>query len=490
MKRKAGEVVETTTSTNKPRKVDGRVDGEIATVCPYLDTINRQVLDFDLEKCCSVTLSYTSVYSCLVCGTFLQGKSCSSPAYSHAIQTGHAVFLQLDFPNKIYCLPDNYEVVDESLRDIVSFLRPRLSRAEVNMLPKSTLLSKGVHGKAYLPGYVGLNNLKHTDYLNVMVQVLAHVDPLREFFLNEQEYSGNSDGMDSSTTANTHVLVKRLGELFRKMWNPRNFKASVDPREFVEAVSTCSKKRFEAGKVGGRTIDLFSWFLTTMQKKMSSPKFMKSPTQLINDTFQGVIEVSSQRLLGGETIQSMTQKSLPFYFLTVDVPASAGLYSNGKEGVLKQIELEDLLQKFNGKAISETITTAGNDLPAKDLTRIRSIYRVLKSPPYLLIKVQRFSKNNFFVEKKNTIVKFPLKNLKFHHKNYDLIASIVHTIPDGVQIGEDVTGGHDIGSYKVHLSHESADDTWVEIEDLLVTRILPQLVSLAETSLLLYKLVD
>jgi len=40
------------------------------------------------------------------------------------------------------------------------------------------------------------------------------------------------------------------------------------------------------------------------------------------------------------------------------------------------------------------------------------------------------------------------------------------------------------------LSHESADDTWVEIEDLLVTRILPQLVSLAETSLLLYKLVD
>jgi U4/U6.U5 tri-snRNP-associated protein 2 len=42
-------------------------------LCPYLDTINRQVLDFDFEKLCSVSLSRINVYACLVCGKYFQG---------------------------------------------------------------------------------------------------------------------------------------------------------------------------------------------------------------------------------------------------------------------------------------------------------------------------------------------------------------------------------------------------------------------------------
>lgn len=37
-----------------------------ARECPFLDTVNRQALDFDFEKCCSVTLSPHNVYACLV----------------------------------------------------------------------------------------------------------------------------------------------------------------------------------------------------------------------------------------------------------------------------------------------------------------------------------------------------------------------------------------------------------------------------------------
>ncbi|RUS90081.1 hypothetical protein EGW08_002123, partial [Elysia chlorotica] len=36
--------------------------------CPYLDRINRSVLDFDFEKLCSVSLSHINVYACMVCG--------------------------------------------------------------------------------------------------------------------------------------------------------------------------------------------------------------------------------------------------------------------------------------------------------------------------------------------------------------------------------------------------------------------------------------
>ena len=41
--------------------------------CPYLDTIKREILDFDFEKVCSVTLKNLNVYACLVCGKYFQG---------------------------------------------------------------------------------------------------------------------------------------------------------------------------------------------------------------------------------------------------------------------------------------------------------------------------------------------------------------------------------------------------------------------------------
>lgn len=49
-----------------------RQQAHAAEQCPYLDTINRNVLDFDFEKLCSVSLSRTNVYACLVCGKYFQ----------------------------------------------------------------------------------------------------------------------------------------------------------------------------------------------------------------------------------------------------------------------------------------------------------------------------------------------------------------------------------------------------------------------------------
>ena len=40
----------------------------------------------------------------------------------------------------------------------------------------------------YLPGFLGLNNLKNTDYVNVILQALAHVVPVRDFFLQPAKY--------------------------------------------------------------------------------------------------------------------------------------------------------------------------------------------------------------------------------------------------------------------------------------------------------------
>jgi U4/U6.U5 tri-snRNP-associated protein 2 len=81
-------------------------------------------LDFDFEKFCSVSLSNLNVYACLVCGKYYQGRGKKSHAYTHSLEAGHHVYVNLR-TEKVYCLPDGYEIIDPSLDDIRHVLNPR-----------------------------------------------------------------------------------------------------------------------------------------------------------------------------------------------------------------------------------------------------------------------------------------------------------------------------------------------------------------------------
>ena len=70
-----------------PPAEKARTDGLPSWRCPYLDTINRHLLDFDFEKVCSQSLTNQNVYSCLVCGKFFQGRGRHTHAYTHSTQT-------------------------------------------------------------------------------------------------------------------------------------------------------------------------------------------------------------------------------------------------------------------------------------------------------------------------------------------------------------------------------------------------------------------
>lgn len=69
LKRKIDQISEDNVQNNSNSKFDNR-----SRHCPYLDTINRGVLDFDFEKLCSISLSKINVYACLVCGKYFQGN--------------------------------------------------------------------------------------------------------------------------------------------------------------------------------------------------------------------------------------------------------------------------------------------------------------------------------------------------------------------------------------------------------------------------------
>ncbi|RYY72915.1 hypothetical protein EON63_20285 [archaeon] len=162
--------------------------------CPYLDTVNRQLLDFDCEKLCSVTLTNRNVYACLVCGKFFEGRGKNTAAYTHSLQAGHYVYMHMESARS-YCLPDNYEIFDSSLRDIQRCLNPRFNLAELRKLENNANLVRDVHGMTYLPGFMGINNLSQTDDLSVLLHALGHVKPFREFFLQQELYNVKSSAL-------------------------------------------------------------------------------------------------------------------------------------------------------------------------------------------------------------------------------------------------------------------------------------------------------
>lgn len=79
---------------------------------------------------------------------------------------------------------------DSSLDDIKYVLNPTFTKEDIARLDTNARGSRSIDGTMYIPGVVGLNNIKANDYCNVVLQALCHVKPLRDYFLQEENYSG------------------------------------------------------------------------------------------------------------------------------------------------------------------------------------------------------------------------------------------------------------------------------------------------------------
>ena len=86
-------------------------------------------------------------------------------------------------------------------------------------------------------GFIGISNMNHTDYMSVIIHALVHVIPLRDYFL---QY--HTDVHDSSSAGS--ALVRKFGEVCRKIWSKYNFKSIISPHELINEISVLSKKRY------------------------------------------------------------------------------------------------------------------------------------------------------------------------------------------------------------------------------------------------------
>lgn len=422
--------------------------------CPYLDTINRSVLDFDFEKLCSVSLSNLNVYACLVCGKYFQGRGKSSHAYFHALNSDHHVFINLH-SHQVYALPEGYEVLHASLDDIKFVLSPVYTRADVAKLDRNAAPSRCLDGSEYLAGVVGLNNIKHNDALNAVIQALAHVPPLRDHFLL---HTGGTP------------LCAAFSEVLRKLWNPRNFRAHVSPHELLQAIAAASEKRFKIG-VRSDPIDFLAWLLNTLHQHAPRPP-------VVHQTFQGEVRVTTTTIRGGadgaESAETQTQTQ-PFVFLALDLPVSP-LYKDANEvNAIPHVPIQTLLAKYDGRTWT--------DLPGNVLQRKQ--FTITRLPRYLVLHMRRFRRNNFFKEKNPTIVNFPLQGLDMRDyvsgpqpsTRYNLVASLRHE------------GELDKGQWSAYVQNRG-NGKWFEVSDITVTEVMPQLITVSEAYLQIYERQD
>jgi U4/U6.U5 tri-snRNP-associated protein 2 len=438
-------------------------------ICPYLDTINRPSLDFDFEPTCSQTLTTgPNIYACLVCGKFFRGRGKQTPAYLHSVNDGHAVFLHLT-NGTFHCLPDNYEVVDPSLDDIRNAFKPLYGQREIMALDQETTLGRDLFGRRYLPGFVGLNNLNKTDCINATLQALAHVKPLRNFFLScgsgepfevvlnisssksksARKRKLNDSGKKTKPKVTKQLvdpnsfshLAKCFGEMIRKMWSNKRFKSTVDPHMLVQAISVASNKRFTIGKQM-EAGEFMAWFLHQLHIGIGGNR--KPGSSIIHSTFQGLVEITTRQRkslnerendgdgeddrLGSDDEETLKEKEEEkkrrkeemaksieeittdsnFLQLTLDI-SEKPLFKDDNGGlVIPQEPLVNILKKFDGVSFSDVIS--GNS-GSGGATLQRRRYHLKQLPDYLIMCLSRFQRNSFNSEKNPTIVPFPVMNL-------------------------------------------------------------------------------
>jgi U4/U6.U5 tri-snRNP-associated protein 2 len=209
-------------------------------------------------------------------------------------------------------------------------------------------------------GFVGLNNLKANDYTNVVVQLLTHVPPLRNFFMLENLESRAELGWFLLQTALT--IVKRFSLMTRKIWNPRAFKGHVSPHEFLQQVTATTKNHFRVD-VQGDPADFLTRLLNDLHKQLGgNPK--KQGSSIIYKLFQGQVHMQSQEIVVGGGMgeiegresrltfvpgRAIVDRDVQFLMLTLDLPPPPLFQDVIEKNIIPQVDIFSLLAKYDGR---------------------------------------------------------------------------------------------------------------------------------------------
>ncbi|KAL6132560.1 hypothetical protein ACLB2K_064801 [Fragaria x ananassa] len=352
------------------------------------------------------------------------GRGRKSHAYTHSLEAGHHVFINLG-TEKVYCLPDGYEISDPSLDDIRHVLNPKFTEEQVEKIDGNKQWSRALDGSDYLAGM----NYEHCK----------------------------------------SPLVHRFGELTRKIWHAQNFKGQVSPHEFLQAVMKASKNRFRIGAPSDPA-EFMLWLLNTLHSDLKTEK----NTSVIHDCFDGELEQSHIDADGGVPVTESCRKT--FLMLGLDMPPAPLFKDVMERNMIPQVPLFNIMKKFDGETVTEEQRYRVTRLPRYLILHMKRFTKnnsfVEKNPTLVNFPVKNLELRDYIP------LPTPKENERLHSK-YDLIGNIVHD-------GEPHKNKPGEGSYRVFVQRKS-EEVWYEMQDLHVSEALPQMVALSEAYMQIYE---
>merc|ERR1712008_65787 len=106
-------------------------------------------------------------------------------------------------------------------------------------------------------------------------------------------------------------VLSTLAELFRKMYNPRNFKGLVSPHEFYQAIGKATSKKFYAKQQD--PVAFFSWLMGYLHRKLRG----REGSSMLFDVFQGEVQVKLCSATDEARVTETKEKTL---LLTLQLP--------------------------------------------------------------------------------------------------------------------------------------------------------------------------
>lgn len=237
---------------NKKRRKD---QNDLNVKIPTIEQIDRSILNFDFEKKCQITFFENDVYCCLICNKYLQGKTPGTKAYNHSLEFNHNFFISLD-TSKIYQLPDDTEIIDKKIEDIKFNILPEYTLNKENFQKiQNGLIEEcySVDGSIFYPGLITINNIKQSEFINVIIYSMSRVDEIRNFLLLMPYFKiQKSEG-----------LLLNLSYVIKKIYNNLSFKTHISHYEFLNSINYFNKER----PFANNPLSFLTWFINCFQNE-------------------------------------------------------------------------------------------------------------------------------------------------------------------------------------------------------------------------------
>lgn len=461
----------------------------------YLNTVNKKVLDFDLEKICCVSLATINIYCCLTCGKFYQGRSKNSYAYNHAVDNStHKLFINLD-NLRVFVLPEGQEILNSdstTLNDIRSLINPVHNAITVqhSLYDPNATKSYDLNRNQYKVGFLGLsriNNNSRNNFQSVVLQLFSHLHLIRDWYLvntspialdNLKPVENLNAILDNALlkVKNNYNLNLKLGLFFRKYWYTKLFKTHIAPYDLLNFINKVSNGVFLDNTLDNNDPKFFlNWLLNNLNLGFKNKK-----SNILTKSIQGKIKVDDYDEEQNKITKSVVTN---FWQISLQLPDKK-ILSTKNVSLIEQISLSQLLAaKFSkSSVITETISRK---------------YSLLSLPNYLILNFDRFNKN-FRHNFNDIVIKFDLESLDMspyvanssaQTLEYKLIANIVH---DSINHQNDESSNSNKKkenellfnannhNWRIQLLDQLTNE-WYEIDNLQVKKINKRLLFLSES---------